>query len=193
MDCLATKEAKKIMNRQRMVGVAVLALFFSITTATNSSSAAYCPPPDAKSKTVGKIKVDNIVVEVKNVDYPKGKSLLPPKSPLVAGVSIRHRPLSADFGSSLVVWHVSYNGCQGKLNPIINKKKGYSFQVVDEKGRKTEYAISQRIQVKRGKYDPKWFMLSGPRQLVLVTCTNRVGNRGFLDNLFIIASPVING
>lgn len=181
------------MKSPRVILGLAFTLLVSLASATSSSAAANCPPPDAQAKTVGKIKVDNVVVDVKNVDYPKGKTLNPPRSPLVAGVSIRHKPLSSPTGSSLIVWHVTYNGCRGKLNKIIDKKKGFAFEVTDEKGEKTKYAISKRIQVKRGKYDPNWFLLSGPRQLVMVTCTGKRTKAGFSDNLFIFASPIIKG
>ena len=181
------------MNRSRIVIGIVFALVFSGVSVTSTSASVYCRPPEAGLKTVGKIKVDNVSVDVKNVDYPKGKILTPPRSPLVAGISIRHKPLSSPTGSSLVVWHVTFNGCPGKLNPLISKKKGYIFEVVDERGRTTKYVISRKKTVKRGAYDPKWFLLSGPRQLVLVTCTGKPVKRVFPNNLFIFASPVIKG
>lgn len=168
----------------------IAALLFSFTHVPTASAAVKCPPAKSDGKTVGKIEVGSVTVNVKNVDYPEGKDLNPPKSPLNAGVSIRHQPLSADTGSSIIVWHINYNGCQGKLNVINNKKRGYQFSVKDENGTTTQYEVSKKVQVKKGKYDPDWFMLSGPRQLVLVTCTGKVVNRSYKDNLVIIATPV---
>lgn len=149
-----------------------------------------CPPSKSDGKTVGIIQVEKVRVNIKNVDYPEGQELIPPKSPLNAGVSIRHQPLSAQSGSTIIVWHVNYNGCQGKLNVVNNKNVGFRFNVTDEQGETLTYEIAKRLKVKKGNYDPDWFMLSGPRQLVLVTCTGKVVNRSYTDNLVIIATPI---
>lgn len=176
------------MIRLPLTRLILFSLFFTGVSAP-SSTAAYCPPGKIDGKTVGKINVGDVEVNIKNVDYPEGKDLSPPKSPLNAGVSIRHQPLSAESGSSIIVWHVNYKGCQGKLNVVNKKKLGYKFNVIDENGKSVEYAISKKVQVKKGNYDPMWFMLSGPRQLVLVTCIGKVINRSYTDNLVIIATP----
>lgn len=176
------------MTRSSLARTVIVTLILT-SLGVPSTTAAYCPPGKVDGKTVGKINVGDVKVNLKNVDYPEGKDLNPPKSPLNAGVSIRHQPLSAETGSSIIVWHINYNGCQGKLNVINNKKRGYKFNVIDENGKSVEYAISKKIQVKKGKYDPMWFMLSGPRQLVLVTCTGKVVKRSYTDNLVIIATP----
>ena len=178
------------MKRVPLTTFSIVSLILTLTSAPVSSSLVNCPPARVDGKTVGKIKVGKTIVNVKNVDYPAGKVLNPPKSPLNAGVSIRHQPLSADSGSSIVVWHINYNGCQGKLNVINNKKRGYEFTVTDERGVDTTYEVSKKFQVKKGKYDPDWFMLSGPRQLVLVTCIGKVIKGSYEDNLVIIATPV---
>lgn len=177
------------MKRSFVTLLSVVGLIFSLTSAPISNAAINCPPPKADGRTVGKIKVGKVTVNVKNVDYPIGKDLNPPKSPLNAGVSIRHQPLNAETGASVIVWHINYNGCQGKLNVINNKKPGFKFDVIDEAGNEVTYEVSKRYQVKKGKYDPNWFLLSGPRQLVLVTCTGKVINRSYTDNLVIIATP----
>lgn len=178
------------MKINALVSALALSLVFSLIPLTSSMAVTKCPSPKADGLTVGKIRVEDVIVNVKNVDYPLGKDLNPPKSPLNAGVSIRHQPLSSESGSSLIVWHVNYKGCQGKLNVINNKRRGYEFEVIDESGESVRYKIFKRIQVKKGEYDPEWFLLSGPRQLVLVTCTGRVVNRSYTDNLVIIATPV---
>ena len=167
-----------------------MVLLASLLTGTSSSTAAICPPPAADGKTIGKVIVGKTTVDVKNVDYPAGQDLNPPKSPLNVGLSIRHKQLSATEGSSILVWHINYNGCKGKLDVINKEKVGFKFSVVDESGKKTQYAITSRLIVPKGQYQSEWFLLSGPRKLVLITCTGKVVNRHYLDNLVIIASPV---
>lgn len=157
-----------------------------------ASTAAICPPTSVDGKTIGTISVGKVKVLVKNVDYPEGEALSPPKSPLNAGISIRHQPLSATSGSSIIVWHINYNGCQGKLNVINSKKKGFTFKVKDEAGKIQKYAVTSKYQVRKGNYKSEWFMLTGPRQLVMVTCIGKVVDGHYLDNLVVIATPVVD-
>jgi hypothetical protein len=152
--------------------------------------AAICPPAKADGKTIGKITVGNVNVNLKSVKYPAGGVLNPPRSPLNAGVSNRHMPLSAELGSTVIVWHVNLNGCQGKLNAINKKKVGFQFDVTDENGETIKYEVSKKLTVPKGKYKAEWFELSGPRQLVLVTCTGTVVKGSYKENLVIFASPV---
>lgn len=172
----------------------VLTLVFALVTTLVSApavEAAKCPSPKRDGKTVGTILAEGVTVDVKRVDYKEGKDLLPPDSPLNVGVSILHQPLNATEGASLLVWHVNYKGCQGKLNVINDEKPGYKFDVIDEKGEIVEYEIRERHQVRKGKYKPEWFMLTGPRKLVLVTCIGKVVRGSYLDNLVFIATPVV--
>lgn len=168
----------------------VLSLILGLFSATTANAAA-CPPPKKDGKTIGTIKVGKTTVNVKNIDYPAGKDLDPPKSPLNVGLSIRHQPLASPIGSSLLVWHVNYNGCQGRLNVINDKKPGFTFKVKDENKLLTTYKVTEVYKVKKGKYKPEWFMLTGPRQLVMVTCTGKVVNRSYTHNLVIIAAPLL--
>lgn len=113
----------------------------------------------------------------------------PPSSPANAGVSARHNPLSATSGSSIVTWHVNYNGCAGALNPITKKDIGFTFSIKDEKGESTKYKIVENYTVPKGSYLPEWFELTGPRQIVLVTCTGKFVKGHYQDNLVLIARP----
>lgn len=156
-----------------------------------SSAAArgVCPNPARDGVTIGKVGVGSTVVDVKSVNYPAGGQLDPPASPLNVGVSARHAPLSATVGSSILVWHINYSGCTGKLNVLMDKKKGFTFSVVDENGESKRYSITSVIRTPKGKYRPEWFRLDGPRQLVFVTCIGVVVNGHYKDNLVIIARP----
>jgi hypothetical protein len=164
-------------------------LLFSLAP---SAIAAGCPDPKKDGKTIGKVVVGKTNTDVKYVDYEAGEALDPPNSPLNVGLSIRHMPLSSPIGSSLLVWHINYKGCEGKLNILNDKKIGFKFSIVDEKGFKQEFKISKKFQVKKGKYKSEWFQLNGPRQLTLVTCIGKVVNHHYEDNLVIIAVP-LNG
>jgi hypothetical protein len=149
-----------------------------------------CANPDQDGKTVGKISVGKSAVDIKRIDYPKSGVLDPPKSPLAAGVSIRHQPLSAIQGSSLIVWHVSYSGCEGKLNTITKTSLDSTFSVVDENGVTTKYKITKNTTVPVGKYDSDWFRLNGSRQLVFVTCAGKVVKGHHTHNQVVVATPV---
>lgn len=154
-----------------------------------SANAAKCTDPKKDGKTIGKVIAGKTQVDIKYVDYPEGGVLNPPKSPLNVGLSIRHMPLYSPIGSSLLVWHINYKGCEGKLNVLNDRKIGYKFSIIDEKGFKQEFRITKKAQVKKGRYKNEWFQLNGPRQLVLVTCIGRVINGSYEDNLVLIAVP----
>ena len=179
-----------MMQTPRRFVLSCLLVLASLLAPVGSQAATNCGNPNRDGKTIGKIVVGKVAVDVKSVTYPAGGELAPPRSPLNAGVSARHNPLSADFGSSVIVWHINYDGCIGKLDVINKKPVGYTFRVTDEKGQTVKYAISAKYVVPKGKYKPEWFLLSGPRQLTMITCTGKVVNRHYVDNLVIIATPV---
>lgn len=180
--------------RRVFASISSLALAVSVllgVTAPAASAVAVCPPAANDGKTIGKIVVKGTSIDVKRVNYPKGGELDPPRSPLNVGISTRHMPLSSPIGSSILAWHINYNGCIGKLNVITRQAVGSTFTVVDEKGFKQQFKITQRVTVPKGKYRPSWFTLSGPRQLVMVTCTGTVRNGHYDKNLVVIAKPVV--
>lgn len=162
-----------------------LALWVEVIPAT----AAKCPPTDIDGKTVANLFMGKSKVEIKRVDYPKSGVLDPPKSPQFAGVSIRHQPLSAVQGSSILVWHVSYHGCKGRLNMLSEAPLSTKFSVVDEKGGNTQYQVVKNFKIKKGAYQADWFRLNGSRQLVFVTCTGKVVDGHYTHNQVLIAIP----
>jgi hypothetical protein len=166
------------------------ALFLATITPISAQSAT-CPPSSVDGKTIGKIEVGKVAINLKTVKYPKGGNLNPPRSPLNAGLSARHMPLNSDLGTSVIAWHVNYNGCVGKLNVINNKPVGFEFSVSDENGVSTKYRITEKFSVKKGNYEAEWFDLSGPRRLLLVTCTGKVVNGSYQKNLILVAEPVV--
>jgi hypothetical protein len=164
-------------------------VFLALWVGALPASAAKCPPTDMDGKTVANLFVGKSKVEIKRVDYPKSGALDPPKSPQFAGVSIRHQPLSAVQGSSIIVWHVSYHGCKGRLNMLSEAPLNTKFSVVDEKGGNTQYQIVKNFKIKKGDYEADWFRLNGSRQLVFVTCTGKVVDGHYTHNQVLIAIP----
>lgn len=169
--------------------ITIFTLWLSILSPV-AAGAATCPPSSVDGETIGKIQVNNVSVNIKSVKYPKGGALTPPRSPLNAGISMRHMPLSSDLGTSVIAWHVNFNGCQGKLNVLSKESVGFEFSVVDENGDTDLYRITEKFTVKKGDYEPEWFDLSGPRKLLLVTCTGKVVNGSYLKNLVLMAEPI---
>jgi hypothetical protein len=166
-------------------------VLFVLTTwvGVSPAAAAKCPPTDNDGKTVANLFMGKSKVEIKRVDYPKSGALVPPKSPQFAGVSIRHQPLSAVQGSSILVWHVSYHGCKGRLNMLTEAPLNTKFSVLDEKGGNTQYQVVKNFKVKKGAYEADWFRLNGSRQLVFVTCTGDVVDGHYTHNQVLIAIP----
>lgn len=164
-------------------------VFLALWVGVLPASAAKCPPTDIDGKTVANLFMGKSKVEIKRVDYPKSGVLDPPKSPQFAGVSIRHQPLSAVQGSSILVWHVSYHGCKGRLNMLSEAPLNTKFSVVDEKGGNTQYQIVKNFKIKKGDYEADWFRLNGSRQLVFVTCTGKVVDGHYTHNQVLIAIP----
>jgi hypothetical protein len=178
----------------KLVGSA-LSLVLVATLFTNGMSAAHaasCPPANRDGKTIGQLAVGGTRINVKPITYPKAGTMLPPNSPLNAGLSMRHQPLKADVGASVITWHVRWAGCDGKLNVVNNKEVGFVFSVTDEDNKVTQYRITEVTRVPRAgsSYKPEWFHLSGERKLVLVTCAEPIQNGRYTRNLVIIAKPV---
>lgn len=171
--------------------VSISLLFSSINLAVASQShAVSCPPISKNTRSMGLMIADGVTTQIKSANYPAGGIFDPPESPLAIGLSARHQPLSSLEGSSILVWHISYKRCQGRINFIMKKKVGYEFSIIDERANTTNYKISEIRVVPVGKYKKEWFSLSGPRQLVFVTCTGRVVNGHHTQNWVMIATPV---
>lgn len=77
------------------------------------------------------------------------------------------------------------------MNAINNKPVGYNFTVTDEVGNEQRYSVTEKLVVDKGDYQAEWFDLSGPRRLLLVTCTGKVVNGSYEKNLVVFAEPVL--
>lgn len=181
------------MSAKLPIWTPLISLLISLSflfTGANPAAAASCPPLDIDGKTVANLSVGKTKVEIKRVDYPKSGALDPPASPRFAGVSIRHQPLSAIQGSSIIVWHVSYHGCKGRLNVLSQAPLKTKFSIVDEKGVRTQYQMVKNFKIPKGQYKADWFRLNGSRQLVFVTCAGKVVKGSFTQNHVLIAVPI---
>jgi hypothetical protein len=172
------------------VGIGLVALVSALFVApTMNASAAGCNPVKATGKTVGQIQAGSVNMPIKSFNYPAGGIMEPQKSTLAAAVSVRHMPLSSTLGTSVIVWHVNYAGCNNQLNILTSQSVGYKLKITDENGKVKYYKISKKFQVKKGNYQSSWFNLIGPRQLLLVTCGGSFKNGHYTENSVLIATP----
>lgn len=182
----------KGVRRKGVLILTLIALTASSLIPLHAASAApKCDPVKAKGKTIGSIKVDRVIMPIKNFMYPAGGIMEPQGTTLAAGLSQRHMPLNSTLGTSVITWHVNYNGCWNKLNVMMYKKVGTTFKVTDEDGTVTKYKITKKLTIKKGKYRKSWFQLIGPRQLALFTCTGAFKNGHYTQNMVFIATPVV--
>jgi Sortase domain len=177
----------KIKLTSILSGVAVA---LSLILPINSAQAA-CVQTKATGKTVGQINVGSLTMPIKPFTYPAGGIMEPQKSVLMAAISLRHQPLTATMGTSVVVWHVNYAGCVNPLNVLTTKNVGYKFQVQDSDGGVISYKITSIYKVKKGNYKQSWFNVIGPRQLLLATCGGNFANGHYQENVVIIAKPTV--
>lgn len=155
------------------------------------SAQAACVQAKATGKTVGEISVGSLTMPIKPFTYPAGGIMEPQKSVQMAAISLRHQPLSATMGTSVVVWHVNYAGCVNPLNTLTTKNVGYKFDVKGDDGRVISYKIANIYKVKKGNYKQSWFNVIGPRQLLLATCGGNFANGHYQENVVIIAKPTV--
>lgn len=176
------------MRKQRFALLAAAAVALGLVAPIQSASAA-CVQVAPTGKTVGQIQVGSIKMPIKSFNYPAGGVMEPQKSVQMAALSQRHMPLTATMGTSVLVWHVNYAGCNNPLDVLTTKAVGYKFSVTGEDGKVISYKISNIYKVKKGNYQKAWFNLIGPRQLLLATCGGSFQNGHYLENVVIIAKP----
>ena len=178
------------MSKRFKAGLSFVALAASLFVAPSVHAyAASCNPVKATGKTVGQIQAGSVSMPIKSFIYPAGGIMEPQKTTLAAAVSLRHMPLSSTQGTSVIVWHINYAGCNNQLNILTGQSAGYKFKVTDENGKTKSYKISKKYQVKKGNYQSSWFNLIGPRQLLLVTCGGSFKNGHYTENSILIATP----
>ena len=149
-----------------------------------------CPSASLGGAPVGWIDVDNVRVPIKAVNYPAGGQFDPPASNLVAGLSMRHRPLLAKQGTTVLSWHVRYGvGCDGLLNPLMTNPIGSTFTIENAKGASKQYRVTDRQTVNKGAYRPEWFQLEGDPRVALFTCTDLKQGK-YRKTMVIFAEPI---
>lgn len=169
---------------------AALATGMILAPSALSSSAAACAPKQPTGKTIGTIKVKDVSLPIKAFNYPAGGVMEPQPTAYAAGLSKRHMPLSSQLGTSVITWHINYDGCWSPLNVLMSEKVGDTFRITDENGDLQRYRIDRKLVVKKGDYKASWFNLVGPRQLALFTCTGEVVGKHYNKNMVFIATPV---
>ena len=166
-----------------------LAIGISLSPTALTVSAAACKPEKPTGKTIGTISVGNLDMPIKAFNYPAGGIMEPQGTTLAAGLSLRHMPLDSKLGTTVITWHVNYNGCWSPLNVLMGKEEGFVITLEDEDGVRTKYKIEKKLVVKKGDYKKSWFNLIGPRQIVLFTCTGTFTKGHYEKNMVFIATP----
>jgi hypothetical protein len=173
----------------RSTGVGLFAVL-ATTLPSTPAQAAKCPPASVGGPSIGKVTVGGASVPIKPVQYPRGGTLRPPETNQAAGLSVRHAPLTANEGTTVIVWHVRYEpGCRGTLNPLLDLPVGATFTVTPRGTQRIVYRITDRVEVRKGRYQAEWFSLSGPRRLSLFTCGDLRGGE-FRSTIATFAEPV---
>jgi hypothetical protein len=166
-----------------------LAIGISLSPTALTVSAAACKPEKPTGKTIGTISVGNLDMPIKAFNYPAGGIMEPQGTTLAAGLSLRHMPLDSKLGTTVITWHVNYNGCWSPLNVLMGKEEGFVITLEDEDGVRTKYKIEKKLVVKKGDYKKSWFTLIGPRQIALFTCTGTFTKGHYEKNMVFIATP----
>ena len=180
--------ANKVIQRSFTSFIIALGLITSPIAMT--TSAAACAPIAPKGKTIGVITAGAVKMPIKAFNYPAGGVMEPQGTTLAAGLSKRHMPLNSTLGTSVITWHVNYNGCWNALNMLMSQDKGYVIKIEDEDGKVTKYRITEKLVVKKGNYKKSWFTLIGKRQITLFTCTGAFKNGHYENNMVFIATPI---
>jgi hypothetical protein len=174
------------MGKKQKSIISVVALVGAFLVSPYNQANAACNPIKPTGKTVGQISAGSVSMPI---NYPAGGVMEPQKTTLAAALSVRHQPLNSPSGTSVIVWHINYSGCNHALNLLTKQSAGYKFRVSDDKGETKSFVISKRYKVTKGDYRESWFDLIGPRKLLLVTCAGEFKNGHYEDNVVLIATP----
>ncbi|RZS29640.1 sortase family protein [Herbihabitans rhizosphaerae] len=103
--------------------------------------------------------------------------------------------LGAPKGASLLSGHVNWKGKKGPFDELWRQKVGQRVEVVDAKGAKWVYKVSEIVTVDKHELPAKaekLFGQNGPHRLVLVTCGGEYvgGTDGYKDNRIIVAELI---
>ena len=155
-----------------------------------AAHAAKCPPASVGGPSVGSVQVGDVSVPLKRVRYRDGGPLHPPASNQNAGISTVNAPIGADEGTSVITWHIRYGqGCPGTLNDLVTLPVGSTFSVRMKNKPPMEYVITERTEVRKGRYKAAWFRPDGPHRLALFTCGD-LRDGVFQSTIVTFADPV---
>lgn len=183
-----TLEKKQTIMRASLVSILLLATVL-IPVSQESTAATKCKPVKPNGQAVGRIVVGDVNMPIIPFTYPAGGVMEPQKSTEMLAMSLRHMPLSSTLGTTVLAWHVNFNGCNNDLNTLVYKDVGDRFSITDETGKTTTYRITRKTTVKKGDYKKSWFSLVGPRKLAMFTCSGAFVNGHYVNNDVIIAIP----
>lgn len=172
-----------------LVVLLMLVTFILVPASQNANAASACKPVKPIGKSVGKIDIGSAVMPIIPFTYPAGGVMEPQKTTEMMAMSARHMPLSSSIGTTVLAWHVNFNGCNSDLNALTYKEVGYKFKITDENGVTRTYKISQMTTVKKGAYKASWFSLVGPRKIAMFTCSGSFVNGHYVNNFVILAVP----
>ena len=180
----------KINHFIRLTLAMALGLSVTLLPISVTPSHAACNPTKPIGKAIGTINIGSSKTPIIPFTYPAGGVMEPQKTTEAIFMSLRHMPLSSSIGTTVLAWHVNFNGCWNDLNYLIGDEKvGFKFKITDETGVTKTYKISQITIVKKGNYKKSWFTITGPRQLALITCAGAFANGHYVENKVIIAVP----
>lgn len=188
---IESKKKSKGNNFKILLLMSLLASSLTLIT-SNQSRAAECKPVKPRGQSVGSIKYGSRSMPIIPFTYPAGGVMEPQKTTKAAAISLRHMPLDSKLGTSVIAWHVDFNGCVNELNALLKKPVGHKFSITDDKGAKRNYVISEKFTVKKGNYKRSWFSLVGPRQLAMFTCSGPFEKGHYRNNEVLIAVPALD-
>lgn len=134
--------------------------------------------PDPKPAGPSSITISSVGISTKW--EPRG--LLPGKKldlpATTAAWYDQSAPIDAPAGSTVISAHInSPTGGQGPFWGLADVAKGAPVEIQGAAGTKSAYKVTELVTVPKDqaspewkKYESKWFTLTGPRQIVLVTC-----------------------
>jgi hypothetical protein len=162
-----------LITRKRFGAIALASgvLLGVLGSTAPAAHAAKCPPASVGGPSVGSVNVGDVSVPLKRVRYRNGGPLHPPASNQNAGISTVNAPIGSGEGTAVITWHIRYGpGCPGTLNDLATLPVGSTFSVRMKNQAAVEYSITERAEVRKGRYKAAWFRPDGPHRLALFTC-----------------------
>jgi hypothetical protein len=145
--------------------------------ASGSASPAELPPP-ASTASVGPLSADSLVVPSLSINAPLVSERAPegsleiPGDPSRLALAVDSAPLSASAGTTIIAGHVSNDGKLGAFSTLSTITANAEVMIADAQGH-PYYFTTIALSVVSVHDLATWLppdLLSGPRQVLLVTC-----------------------